>query len=469
MESSPNAALLRALPAVERLLEAPVVAALAGSHSRHLVVSAAREVVSELRQALIAGLSDSVPGLDELAGRVSERVARLVASRLTRVINATGTLLHTNLGRALLAEATAQAAAVAARSTVDLEIDLETGKRSSRYRHIGPLLTALTGAQDALAVNNNAAAVMLVVNTLAKGREVVVSRGELVEIGGSFRVPDIVRAAGARLVEVGTTNKTKPSDYERAIGERTALLLKTHTSNYRIVGFTRSVSTRELAEIGARRGVPVFEDLGSGCLVDLAPYGLTPEPTAAQVVAAGVDLVSFSTDKLLGGPQGGVVAGGSKLVARLRANPMTRAIRIDKVTMAMLESTLRLYLDPAAVVREIPLYRSLARSQDELAATAKRLVERLALRNLEARVMESRSRVGGGACPADAVPTAVVSLSSARTGAQSIARLLRQEEPPVLGRIEKEQVLLDMRTIDPGEEEPLARAIESVDRALDGA
>jgi L-seryl-tRNA(Ser) seleniumtransferase len=462
--SGAGRALLRTLPSVERLVSLDEVARLAARIDREIVVESAREVLAAERDAILAGRAVPPAPAAALAARVVQRVLALREGGLRPVINATGTLLHTNLGRARVPAEAAEFARTVAASTVDLEIDLDTGKRGNRYKGLSRLLAALSGGEDCLAVNNNAAAVLLAINTLAAGRAVVVSRGELVEIGGSFRIPDIVRAAGARLVEVGTTNRTRPADYEAAIGPETGLLLKTHTSNYRVVGFTRSVSTAELVALGRRHRVPVYEDLGSGSLRDLSRYGLTREPTVTEVLASGVDLVSFSTDKLLGGPQGGVLAGRARVVRQLKSNPMLRALRIDKVTMAMLEKTLQIYLVPQDVEARIPFYRAIARSPDQVRAEAEAFVAALELRRLRARVVRSWSRIGGGACPTDRLETAAVALEMPGEPAQRLAAILRTGQPPVLGRIHAEQVFLDFRTIFPEDHDPLALALRAVDQ-----
>ncbi|MBI4862806.1 MAG: L-seryl-tRNA(Sec) selenium transferase [Candidatus Riflebacteria bacterium] len=458
------ASLYRALPSVERLLSGPRLATLETRIRRDLVVRSTREVLAAQRARIAAGTASTVPSPEELTQCVIDRLQLLSGGGLTPVINATGTILHTNLGRAKVASEVAEVAGRVAASYVDLEIDLATGRRGDRYKGVGRMLTALTGAEGSLAVNNNAAAVLLAVNTLASGRQVVVSRGELVEIGGAFRVPEIVKAAGATLVEVGTTNRTRVSDYERAIGPDTGLLLKTHTSNYRIVGFSKSPSTRELVQAGNRHGIPVYEDLGSGCLVDLSRYGLSREPTISEVVAAGVDVVSFSTDKLLGGPQGGILAGKSGLIRAMRANHLLRALRIDKVTMAMLEKTLAIYLDPASIEERIPFYWALARGADQVRREAEAFVAALSVSRLVLSVEPGQSRIGGGACPVDRLATSVVALTHREVAAEALALALRRSRPPVLGRIHRERVLLDFRTVFPEDREPLAQVLRRIDR-----
>lgn len=460
--SEAGRAALRALPAIEKLLAHPNLVSWIDRAGRDRVVDAARSVLDHWRVQVLAGRASAVPEASPLAQEVAARVGELLDGGLRPVINATGTLLHTNLGRARMPTVVAEAAQWAAASFVDLEIDLDTGKRGNRYKGLQRLLRALTGAEDSLAVNNNAAAVLVAINTLAKKREVIVSRGELVEIGGAFRVPDIVRAAGARLVEVGTTNRTRPQDYERAITPRTGLLLKTHTSNFRIVGFQRSPTTAELVDVGRRHGIPVFEDLGSGSLLDLTRFGLTKEPTVTEVLASGVDLVSFSTDKLLGGPQGGVLVGRTAILKSIRANQMLRALRIDKVTMAMLEATLRLYLHPETVIREIPFYWAIGRSAGEVKAEAEALASQVPAGPLSVAVVSTESRIGGGACPTDRLPTFALALKHESLTASHLAARLRTGRPSVLGRIHDDAVLLDVRTIYPDDRPGVVQAIAAL-------
>ena len=362
-------------------------------------------------------------------------------------------VLHTNLGRALLSPLARERLVSAAQAYSNLEMDVAKKERGSRYSHLEGLLRRLTGAPASLVVNNCAAAVLLALETLAHGKEVVVSRGELIEIGGEFRIPDIMRRAGAVLREVGTTNRTHLKDYAAAIGPETGLLLKVHASNYRVVGFTASVSTAELVELGRARGVPVMEDLGSGCLVDLTRYGFPHEPTVPEVVAAGVDLVSFSGDKLLGGPQAGIVVGREDLVARLARNPLNRALRIDKFTVAALEATLYAY-EAGDALTTIPTLTMLTEALASIRARARRLLRQLpadAARALGAAIVESRSQVGGGALPTVELPTAALALGSAAHPAQDLDQALRLARPPVLGRLADDRLLLDCRTIQAAE------------------
>jgi L-seryl-tRNA(Ser) seleniumtransferase len=368
---------------------------------------------------------------------------------LRPVINATGVVLHTNLGRALLSGAALARVGAVATAYSNLELDLDTKERGSRYAHVDGLLRRLTGAEDALVVNNNAAAVLLALESLARGREVVVSRGELIEIGGEFRIPDIMQRSGARLREVGTTNRTHPRDYAEAIGPDTALLLKVHTSNYRVVGFTAEVSSRELAQLGRERGIPVMEDLGSGSLLDLRRHGFPYEPTVQEVVAAGIDVVSFSGDKLLGGPQAGLVVGRRDLVGRLKKNPLNRALRIDKLTVAALEATLTAY-EAGDALRTIPTLGLLTEPLGGIRARARRLLARLApdlRRRFNAGLVEAASQVGGGALPTVELPTIAVALGADAVQTRALDAALRAGDPPVIGRIVDDRLLLDCRTV----------------------
>jgi L-seryl-tRNA(Ser) seleniumtransferase len=450
---------LRRLPAVDQLVRRLADRSEVRAWSRARLTAAAREVLERERRR-VRTEGGPPEDLDALCGRVCAG-ARGGPFSLRPVINATGVVLHTNLGRALLSgSAMARVAAVAAAYS-NLELDLATKERGSRYTHVDGLLRRLTGAEDALVVNNNAAAVLLALESLARGREVVVSRGELIEIGGEFRIPDIMLRSGARLREVGTTNRTHPRDYAEAIGPDTALLLKVHTSNYRVVGFTAEVAARELAQLGRERGVPVMEDLGSGSLLDLRPHGFPYEPTVPDVVAAGVDLVSFSGDKLLGGPQAGIIVGRQALVSRLKKNPLNRALRIDKLTVAALEATLTSY-EAGDALQTVPTLQRLTEPLGAVRARARRLLARLdpALRRqLQAALVPATSQVGGGALPTVELPTVAVAIGADGAQARALDAVLRTGDPPVIGRIADDRLLLDCRTVLPGEIPPLALAL----------
>jgi L-seryl-tRNA(Ser) seleniumtransferase len=409
-------------------------------------------VLAEARARLTGAAADPEAGAD-LARRGAERAERLARPHPGRVINATGIVLHTNLGRAPLAPGAARAVAEVAQGYSDLELDLASGERGRRDSALARKLRLLTGAADALAVNNNAAAVWLVLATLAAGREVVVSRGELVEIGGSFRVPEILGSAGVRLVEVGTTNRTHPGDYEAAIGPETALLLKVHRSNFSLSGFVREVSLRELAGIGAARGLPVVEDLGSGTLVDLSAHGFPPETYAPGRLAQGADLVCFSGDKLVGGPQAGIVlAREARWIAAMRKHPLARALRLDKLTLAALDWTLAAHLEGRAE-REVPVLRRLLTPPEELERRAHALAERIAaaVPDARVRVASDRAFAGGGSLPGFELPTWVVEVRS-EIGATRRAAALRRARPPVLARVRDDAVVLDPRTLEADDE-----------------
>lgn len=439
---------LRRLPSVDQVLRTQAAALAIERFGRPAAVEAVRKA--------LAGARAAGRGVDaeEAAAAALAVLEADAAPRLRPVFNLTGTVLHTNLGRALIAEEAVAAAVTAMRNPVALEFDLDGGRRGERDDVLRGLLRELTGAEDATVVNNNAAAVLLVLNTLAKGKEAVVSRGELIEIGGAFRMPEIMSRAGARLVEVGTTNRTHLKDYVGAIGPKTGLILKVHTSNYRIAGFTAEVAARELAALAHERAVPLVNDLGSGTLVDLARFGLAHEPTVAEAVAEGADLVTFSGDKLLGGPQAGFVVGRKELIARLNRNPMKRALRVDKVRLAALEATLRLYRDPDRLAQRLPTVRLLARPKSEIEALALRLapvvVEKLG-GTVSVEVIACASQIGSGALPLDSVPSAALTMRPAAKSGRALAALasaLRRLPVPVVGRIEDQALVLDLRCLE---------------------
>ncbi|MCP3144438.1 L-seryl-tRNA(Sec) selenium transferase [Pyxidicoccus xibeiensis] len=443
-------ALLRALPSIEQLLRRPSLEPLLAGVPRARAVAALRLAVERVRARLLRGEARPFEDAD-----VGQALASLATPNLRPVHNATGVVLHTNLGRAPLApEAVARVAAVA-RGYSNLEYDLDEGERGSRYAPLVGLLRTLTGAEDALVVNNCAGAALLVLAALAAGREGVVSRGELVEIGGGFRVPDVMRQSGAKLVEVGTTNRTRLADYAAAVGPDTGLLVKVHRSNFALVGFTEEVDIAELAKLGRARGVPVFQDLGSGALVPLEGEGLSKEPTVPQSVAAGADVIAFSGDKLLGGPQAGIVVGRAELLARIKAHPLTRALRVDKMTVAALEATLELYRDgrPEAV----PTYRLLTQRPDELRARAVRLQGLLAERGVSARVEGVVGQVGGGAMPLSRLPSSACILTL--RGPETFLDRLRNGDEPVIGRLSDGEGVLDVRCLSEEELKVVAAAV----------
>ncbi len=461
-----NREALRKLPAVDEVLRSPEMTALLAEKPRNLVVETVRQVLDRWRQAILTdGAKDEI-GREEITSRVVKEVIRETARRsrpkLRRVINATGVVLHTNLGRAVLSPAARAAVEMVASGYSNLELDLESGRRGSRYAPLEGLLTNLTGAEAALVVNNNAAAVLLALSTLARGREVIVSRGQLVEIGGSFRIPEVMAQSGAKLVEVGATNKTYPDDYRRVITDQTALLLHVHTSNYRLVGFVREITVAELVSLGKEYGLPVMSDLGSGFLVDLSHFGLPAEPTVQEVVASGADVVTFSGDKLLGGPQAGIIVGRRQYIEKMKKNPLTRAVRIDKLTVAALEATLRTYLEPDRALHEIPVLRMLTAGATDLEEQARTLAEQLryVVGELAAIEVEATiSRVGGGAMPTADLPSMAVTIRPRQMDSEKLAKLLRAGEPAVMGRVQDDRLLLDMRTVSPGEGELLVKAV----------
>jgi L-seryl-tRNA(Ser) seleniumtransferase len=452
----------RDLPAVNDVLAAPEVCALAGQHSHELIVTAVREELAALRKRLAGGEAvDGKADANAVAARVVERLGRELRPKLRPVINATGIVLHTNLGRAPVAEEAAKAAYEAARGYLNLELDLETGKRSSRQIAIREWVCRLTGAESATAVNNNAAATVIVLRALCQGKEVVISRGQLIEIGGSFRIPDIMGVSGATLREVGTTNITRLADYERAIGPNTAALMQVHTSNYRISGFTKSVPLPDLVALGKQRGLPVIDDIGSGALLDFNRFGFQGEPVARQSIADGADLVLFSGDKLLGGPQAGIIAGRKEFIQKIEKDPLMRAFRLDKMTLAALEATLRLYLNEDRALREVPGLHMLGTPRSELRQRAESLAMKLraAPGIAKARVSDDVAYVGGGSLPDQAMPTCVVEIEADGVSDADLAHRLRTGNPAVVGRLRDEKLVLDVRTIFPHQETALLDAI----------
>jgi L-seryl-tRNA(Ser) seleniumtransferase len=437
-----------ALPSVDRVLRSPVTAALIERHGRALVVDAVRDTLAEYRDRHQAA------SIEIIVTACDERLAHSARLSQRRVFNLTGTVLHTNLGRAPLPEEAVAAAAEAMRAPTTLEYDLESGRRGERDDHIAGWLTRLTGAEAGLAVNNNAGALVLVLNALAAGRETIVSRGELIEIGGSFRLPDIMERAGTKLREVGTTNRTHLRDFAAAIRPETALILKVHTSNYEIQGFTAAVPPARLAGLAHEHGLPFVEDLGSGTLVDLERWGLPHEPTVAEALQADADLVTFSGDKLLGGPQAGLVVGRAELIEKLAKNPLKRALRLDKIRLAALEAVLQLYADPDRLAARLPTLRLLTRSHDEIAATAQRLLPGLVsmLDGIAVvALVETKSQIGSGALPVSLLPSAGLAMTPVdKSGAavDALARRLRSLPIPVIGRIERGRVILDLRCLE---------------------
>jgi L-seryl-tRNA(Ser) seleniumtransferase len=440
---------LKKIPSVTLLVEQPEFKSLMAGTSRKHLLTVIRQVLEEKRKEILSD-RDSVLDLPALWKEVEKQLSTKAAYHLRRVINGTGVIIHTNLGRSLLAPQALEQMETVARFSSNLEFDLEAGQRGSRYSHVVDLLSELTGAESALVVNNNAAAVLLALNTLAQGKEVIVSRGQLVEIGGSFRIPEVMTRSGAVLREVGATNKTHMRDYEGALTDQTALLLKVHTSNYRISGFTSEVPLEDLVALGKKFGIPVMEDLGSGSFIDVSSFGLEKEPTVGEVVRAGADLVTFSGDKLLGGPQAGIIVGRTGAIQALRANPLNRALRIDKLTLAALEATLKLYRNEAEALRAIPTLAQLGLPSADLRNRARALSRRLqkiSVPGLTVKIIPTTSQVGGGALPLSFLNSFALAFHSAEHSSAELERRFRSFTPPIIGRIEKEHFLLDVRTL----------------------
>jgi L-seryl-tRNA(Ser) seleniumtransferase len=461
--------LLRSLPSIERLLERPLALQLSQARGRERVRDWLREITGDLRGQL-ENAQSSVHSrqslIEEVERRLEARAAATARPSLRRVVNATGVILHTNLGRAPLARQAVEALAETVSHYSNLEYDLNRGERGRREAHCQDLLTRLTGSEAAVLANNNAAAVLLVLNTLAEGGEVIVSRGELIEIGGSFRIPDVMEKSGAVLREVGTTNRTRISDYERAINERTRLILRVHPSNYRIIGFTERPAAREIAELARRANLPSFEDVGSGCLIDLSPYGVTDEPVVAESLAAGISVVSFSGDKMLGGPQAGVIAGSSEIITRVRKNPLMRALRVDKATYAALEATLRLY-EQGVAREEVPVVRAIVTTREQLAERASSFAEaitRVSNGLFKSSLEDSSSVIGGGSAPEVKLPTLVVALQQEGASASVLEERLRKQVVPIITRTERDRVMIDLRTVAIDEEAIILDAIAALSR-----
>ncbi len=460
---------LRRLSSVDDILQLPPIQGLIELYPRAVVVETIRTVVDELRQQILN--SSDLSELDQqdldvqnLVPRITQLTKETMSPHLKRIINATGVVIHTNLGRSILSESATRAVAEAAEHYSNLEFDLDQGKRGSRHAHIEELLCSITGAESGMVVNNNASAVLLALSTVARDREVVVSRGELVEIGGSFRIPDVMMQSGAILKEVGTTNKTHLGDYEKAIVPETGLLLKVHTSNFKVMGFTAEVSLEGLVELAKKHSLTVMHDLGSGVLVDLSQYGLSYEPTIQDSVRAGIDIITFSGDKLLGGPQGGIIIGKKRFVDLMKKHPLARALRVDKMTLAGLEATLRLYLDSEKALEEIPTLSMIIASDTELLEKATALAARLkaATADYQIKVENDISMVGGGALPIEQLPTHVVSVSSKKSSTAELESQLRESTPPIIVRVKEDRVLLDVRTIVPEEFDDLTRALVEI-------
>lgn len=440
--------LLSSLPKVDVLLNDVNIISIKGI-SRNIILESVRETIDEYRKSILNGEIKTFE-YDDIVNDVLIKVRKKSSMHLKRVINATGTVLHTNLGRAVLSKSAIDAVIDAASRYSNLEFDLEKGIRGSRYSHVEELICKITGAEAAMVVNNNAAAVMLVLSTLSKGKEAIVSRGQLVEIGGSFRVPAVMEQSGARLVEVGTTNRTHLYDYENAISDNTGVILRVHQSNYKILGFTEEVSIEDLMQLGKKYDIPVVEDIGSGVFINMVKYGLTYEPTVQESIKKGIDVITFSGDKMLGGPQAGIIAGRIKYIDRMKKNQLTRALRIDKMTLAALEATLRLYLDESTAIKEIPGLRMLTLDIETLKKNAIKLSKMLKSRLKETcdiEIIKEFSQVGGGAMPLENLKTYVVAIKPLNMSLEKMDYLLRNLDIPIIARIYKDRMLFDVRTL----------------------
>jgi L-seryl-tRNA(Ser) seleniumtransferase len=451
----------RDLPKLDTLLGSEPFAPLIQRSGRTLVTNETRAALDELRTEIREGshVFLSELSVEALALRVDRRLTSVLGPIQCRVINATGVILHTSLGRAPLAQSVAEAAIREAAQYSCLELDRASGKRSDRDKLVNGLLERVTGAEAATVVNNNAAATMIILNSLAGGAEVICSRAHMVEIGGSYRMPDVMRKAGCRLIEIGTTNKTRARDYEGAIGERTALLLKVHTSNYAIVGFTEEASLEELVEVGRRRNLPVVYDLGAGSIVDLKQYGITREPSVPELIKTGADVVCFSGDKLFGGPQAGIIVGRKELIKKVKKNALFRMMRCDKVTLALLEHTLKLYLDTSTAPQTVPTLAAISKPADEVKKLAKSIATRLRKRRIKVELQDSTSQIGGGSTPGESLPTTVLAIDNLGGSPDIAARRLRMGTPSVFCRIENDALVFDPRTLLPGQDSELVEAI----------
>ncbi len=458
--------LLRQLPSIDKILSLPEIEGILSSYSRSLVTEVLRSIVSDIRTEILQGKKDlNIPDSSEYAALALNRIKQITQPPLRTVINATGTITHTNLGRALLSSAACDGLINAAQNYVNLEYDLETGKRGHRDRISEPLLQQLTGCEASTVVNNNAAAVLIALQTVAEGKEVIVSRGELIEIGGAFRIPDVMTSSGAILREVGTTNRTHLRDYADAINENTALLLKVHPSNYKIVGFSTTPEMHELTQLGSERGIPTMEDLGSGALIDLTQYGLPNEPVVSERISSDVDIVTFSGDKLLGGPQAGIIVGKTKWIQQIRKNPLMRALRVDKLTISALTVTLQSYLFHDDLTNRFPMLHRYTRSIEELQTTAEKITARLKPifdGKVTIELSDTQSEIGSGSLPIETLPSIAVVLTPHSISVDKLSEHFRNGITPVIGRIEHDQLWFDVRTLLEKEEKLLVETAEEV-------
>ncbi|HBL53438.1 MAG TPA: L-seryl-tRNA(Sec) selenium transferase [Syntrophaceae bacterium] len=446
--------LLKGLPKIDEIIGLLEKKDIYRQASREMVREACRDVVQKLRDKILTAADRQLPALSSDTASAARSVEGIIAGlhryKLRRLVNATGVILHTNLGRAPLCPEALDRILEVGRGYSNLEFDLEQGVRGLRYDHVSRLICMLTGAEDALIVNNNAAAVLLTLNTLAEHKEAIVSRGELIEIGGEFRIPDVMTKSNSILREVGTTNRTRLADYEKAVGPNTGVILKVHTSNYRIVGFTEEAELVPLVALGKKHGIPVFDDLGSGCLIDLAAFGLQHEPTVREVLASGVDVVTFSGDKLLGGPQAGIIVGKKDIVAQIKKNPLNRALRIDKFTLAALEATLMHYLTPEEAPQTLRSLKALTEPQSDVKKRARKLIRKLihaGIPDLTYELQDAKAAAGGGSLPTQDIPTAVVAVKSAKITASHMEIKLRQAALPIIVRVDEDAIMIDLRTV----------------------
>ena len=454
--------LLSQIPAINKILLLDEIKELMNTYTEVAIKSAIKEYIEEVKQAILNEELSEVPSLSKIVGEVARIVEKEDKNSLRRVINATGTILHTNLGRSLLSEKIKENIESVAFNYSNLEFDIDNKKRGSRYVHLIDIIKKLTGAEDVLVVNNNAAAVLLTLNTLVKDQEIIVSRGELVEIGGAFRIPEIIKLSGGVPVEVGTTNKTHLKDYENAITEETGALLKVHTSNYKILGFTESVSNEEISYLARENELVSINDLGSGQFVDFSKFGLPYEPTVKEILDSGIDIVTFSGDKLLGGPQAGIIVGKKKYIEKMKKNQLTRALRVDKMTLASLEATLKLYLDEKDALEHIPTLHMISLSKERLFGKADVLKTKLSDLDFDIRIEEDKAEVGGGSYPASYLESVAVKLTHRKLHATEIERKLLEVEIPIITRIKDNSIILDMRTLRTREFDIVKAALEEV-------
>ena len=470
MSANIDQTLLRQLPAIEKLLNTQEMLNLQATYARPLVTEALRDAVADIRSEILNGNYTQLPEQTEYIERTRQKIEAKTVPRMRPVVNATGTVTHTNLGRSLLSDAACEAIQQAAQNYVNLEYDIETGRRGHRDRITEPLLQQLIGCEASTVVNNNAAAVLLALQTMARGKEVIVSRGELIEIGGAFRIPDVMAASGAILREVGTTNRTHLRDYADAIDENTGLLLKVHPSNYKILGFTSTPTMEEITELGAQQGIPTMEDLGSGALIDMTQYGLPHEPLVEERIASGVDIVTFSGDKLLGGPQAGIIVGKSEWIEKMRKNPMMRALRVDKLIIAGLSATLQRYLiNSATAPEQFPMLNRYTRSIETLHTAAKELKAQLETRfgkKINIQISETYGQIGSGALPVETLPSVALGLEPSEVSAEMLAAQFRNATIPIIGRIKDGLFWLDLRTVYEREQAWIVEAATQIAETL---